>query len=77
MARLDPTLFNTANRKLTEKWLAIYRKNLTTTKEYEDKDVGELRQIVEERLSKLRESDFPSITRELSKLGRQMGWLAE
>ena len=53
--------------KLYGKWTAIYKTRLLTKKEIEDKEIEEIKEILQSKLRQLKESDFLKIENELKK----------
>ncbi len=53
--------------KLYSKWTAVYKTRLLTKKEIEDKEIEEIKEILQDKLTQLKESDFLKIENELKK----------
>ena len=50
IAKNNLKLFNVANRNLTSRWFSIYKKSIIKAKNYEDKDISEIREHIKEKL---------------------------
>lgn len=67
IARKNLSLFNKSNRPLSKQWFTLYKKSMLKSKEYEDKEVEEIRKFLEEKLKKFKSLDLPKIENEIKK----------
>ncbi len=67
IAKGNPDVFKVSKSKFTKQWSRIYRKPLLSSKEYEDKEIEEIRELLEEKLQKFKDSDLPKIEDEIKK----------
>jgi hypothetical protein len=67
IAQENLKLFNVANRKFTEKWFSIYKKTWTRPKDYEDKDISEIQNILNEKFESFKKIDLLKIEEEIKK----------
>lgn len=54
-------VFKASKRKLSPKWFAVYSTKLVRAKEYEEKEIDEIRDILKEKLDKFKKIDLPKI----------------
>jgi len=57
----NPKVFNVSKRKLSPKWLAVYSTKLVRAREYEEKEIDEIKDILKEKLEKFKETDLPKM----------------
>ena len=69
IARGNLGLFNRSNRRLFSTWFRIYTKAILRLEEYEDKEVGEIKKLLEGKIMKFKISDLPKIENEIKKFG--------
>ena len=68
IAKSNSKLFNIINRrKLSPQWFAIYKKPMLSAKECEEKEIDEIRELLEGRLRKFKETDLPEIIKNFEK----------
>jgi len=67
IAKNKLSLFNMANRKLTKQWFSIYKKSFLKAKDHEDKESEEIRDLLEKKFIKFKESDLSKIEDEIMK----------
>lgn len=65
-------VFNRAKRSLTKVWFRVYAKSFLRSREYEDKEVEEIRRLLEKRFERFKTSDLPKIENEIEKLRAHM-----
>ncbi len=70
IAREDLSLFNLAKNKLTGQFTSVYKKAILRSRDYEDKESEEVRELLEERLGKFKETDLPKIVSQMRKFGK-------
>ena len=58
-------LFNIANRKFTGQWFSIYKKLIINAKNYEDKDISEIREYFKEKIESFKMNDLVKIEKEI------------
>jgi len=71
VARSNSILFNKSKRNLTKTWFTIYKKNIIKSKEYEDKDVEEIKEILKEKLGKFKNMNLQKIENEIKKINER------
>jgi len=71
IAKGNLSLFNKSKRNLYKYWFTLYKKTLLRSKEYEDKEVEEVRKVLEEKWTDFKTSDLPKIEDELKKFDEQ------
>lgn len=64
----DLKLFNAANRAFTGKWFTIYKKSWLSTSDYKNRDIIEIKDIIDKRFENFKKDDLPKIE-ELIKKG--------
>lgn len=67
IAKGNLSLFNKAKRNLTKQWFTLYKKSILKSREYEHKEVEEIRKLLEEKMIKFKGSDLPKIENEIKK----------
>lgn len=67
IAQKNLKLFNVANRKFTEQWFSIYKKSIIKAKNYEDKDISEIRKYFKEKIESFKKNDLVKIEKEIEK----------
>jgi len=60
-------LFNVANRKFTGQWFSIYKKSIIKAKNYEDKDISEIKEYFIEKIESFKINDLVKIEKEIEK----------
>jgi len=60
-------LFNVAKRKFTGQWFSIYKKSIIKAKNYEDKDISEIREHIKEKLESFKINDLVKIETDIEK----------
>jgi len=67
IGKSNTNLFNMAKRPLFKTWFSFYKKTMLSAKEWEEKEVDEIRKLFEERLRKFKETDLPEIIKNFEK----------
>ena len=60
-------LFNVAKRKFTGQWFSIYKKSIIKAKNYEDKDILEIKEYFKEKIDSFKINDLVKIETEIEK----------
>lgn len=63
----DLKLFNVAKRKFTGQWFSIYKKSIIKAKNYEDKDISEIKEYFKEKIESFKINDLVKIEKEIEK----------
>ncbi|MDQ1317186.1 MAG: hypothetical protein QG588_837, partial [Candidatus Poribacteria bacterium] len=58
IANSNTNLFNMAKRPLFKTWFSFYKKTMLSAKEYEEKEIDEIKELLEKRLRKFKETDL-------------------
>lgn len=67
IANKNSGLFKKPNRKFGEKWSTIYKTSILSAKEYEGKEVDEIKPILKEKFEKFKSTELPKIMNEIKK----------
>jgi len=67
IAKKNLKLFNVASRSFTSQWFSIYKKSIIKAKDYEDKDISEIREHIKEKLESFKINDLIKIEKEIEK----------
>jgi hypothetical protein len=60
-------IFNTVNRKFSEKFFSIYKKKWVSKKNLEDLDITEIRKIIDKKFESFKKENLPKIEEEIKK----------
>ena len=71
IAKSNSSIFNKSKRKLSKVWFTIYKKSIMESKDYEDKDVSEIKDVLKVELEKFKSSDLPKIEDEIKKFNEE------
>lgn len=71
IAKEKLNLFNKAKRNLTPQWFTLYKKPMLKSRDYEYKEVEEIKKLLEEKLIKFKGSDLPKIENEIKKFSKR------
>ena len=66
IAKMDTKLFNTSDRKLTPKWLTIYKREYLKVRDYEDADKVDLEASISKKFETFITDDLPRIEKHIS-----------
>ena len=61
IARKNTAIFSRSRRKLTPQWFTIYMKSILKSKEYENKEIEEIKILLKEKFEKFKNQDLPQI----------------
>lgn len=67
IAKSNSSIFNKSKRKLSKVWFTIYKKSIVESKDYEDKEISEIKDVLKVELEKFKSSDLPKIEGEIKK----------
>lgn len=67
IAKKNLKLFNVASRSFTSQWFSIYKKSIIKAKNYEDKDISEIREHIKEKIESFKMNDLVKIEKEIEK----------
>lgn len=74
-AKENRKLFNTANRKLTDQFFTVFKKDVLNQNDHEDKEGEELKELLKQKFQKIKENDIPKIVKEIEKLKPELNKL--
>jgi len=71
-AKENTSIFNKSERKLTPVWFKIYKKSVLKPKDYEDKDIEEIKTILEKKFEEIKKTNLRKIAKKIKEIEKEV-----